>query len=69
MQDVCYWKVKVAIFSEDAKGNVKKKTEEYLVHAVSPTDAEVKIHEEFKTYGDDWEITSVTQTKIVSIIT
>jgi len=44
-----YYKAKVKVITQDDKGRQKKATEEYLVHAVSVTDAETKVHEEFKT--------------------
>ena len=35
-----YYVVKVKVNQEDAKGRIKKLTEQYMVHAVSVTDAE-----------------------------
>lgn len=68
MTDSNYWKVKVKIAEETARGRVKHRTEEYLIQAVNPTDAEVQIHEEFKGYPQDWFVSSVTQTRIVKVI-
>lgn len=68
MNDSCFWKVKVSVKTEDDNGKIKKRSEEYLVTAISPSDAEVKMHDEFKDYPQDWEITNVSQTKIISVI-
>ena len=40
---MAYYIVKVKVHHEDDKGKVKKVTEQYLVDAVSVTDAEVKV--------------------------
>ena len=44
---MAYYIVKVKVHHEDDKGKVKKVTEQYLVDAVSVTDAEVKVTKEF----------------------
>lgn len=47
---------------------IKKVKEQYLVDAVSVTDAEVKVNEYFKDSVLDFEVSSVTRTKIVDVI-
>jgi hypothetical protein len=39
-----------------------------LVHAVSVTDAETKVHEEFKNDSVEFEVTSVLETRIIKVI-
>lgn len=60
-----YWKVSIKIESETDKGKVKLIKEEYLVKGISPTDVETKIHKHF--VGMDFEVVSVTQTKILEV--
>jgi len=43
-----YYIAKVKVVTTDDKGRQKKMQEQYCVHAVSVTDAEAKVHEEFK---------------------
>jgi hypothetical protein len=43
-----YYVVKVKVNQEDAKGRIKKLTEQYMVHAVSVTDAEAKVVADFE---------------------
>lgn len=68
MQDYNWWTVKVKTRTENAKGKEKFNTEQYLVYAVCPTDAEVVITKEFQSYPDDWFISSVTQTRYIKIL-
>jgi hypothetical protein len=63
-----YYKAKVKVITQDDKGRQKKNVEEYLVHAVSVTDAETKVHEEFKNDSVEFEVTSVLETKIIKVI-
>jgi hypothetical protein len=63
-----YYSAKVNIITVDSKGREKKQVEEYLVNAVSVTDAETKVHEQFKNTTIDFEVKSVSQTKIVEIL-
>lgn len=46
----------------------KKTTETYLVEALSVTEAEAKVIEDFKGYTFDFEVKSVTSSKIIKII-
>ena len=56
------------VHHEDDKGRVKKITEQYLVNAVSVTDAEAKVVAEFEGSNLEYEVTAVMETKIVSVI-
>ena len=62
---MAYYIAKVKVHHEDDKGRVKKVTEQYLVDAVSVTDAEVKVVEEFQGSNLEFEVTAVIETKIV----
>lgn len=65
-----YYTVKVQITLEsETEGKAgKKRSEQYLVQAVSVTDAEAKVHKDFEGFPQDWEVVSVVQTKIVKVI-
>mgnify|MGYP001051310571 CR=1 FL=1 len=63
-----YYKAKVKVITQDDKGRQKKNVEEYLVNAVSVTDAETKVHEEFKNDSVEFEVASVIETKILKVI-
>lgn len=67
MKDQIYFKCVVRVEFEDDKGKVKFRKEEYLVNAVNPTDVEVKIVKEMEGSGD-FEIMSIAQTKILSVL-
>lgn len=62
-----WYSVKVKV-STDSGNVVKKVTEQYLVDAVSVTDAEAKINELFSSSLIEFEVDSVTSTKIVDVI-
>ncbi len=64
-----YYAVTVAVEVEDAKGKIKKNKEQYLVDALSVTEAEAKI---VKKFTDDavqleYEVIKVIETKIVDV--
>lgn len=63
-----YYIAKVKVIMTDDKGRQKKNMEHYCVHAVSVTDAETKVHEEFKNSGLTFEVSSVVETKILNVI-
>jgi len=65
---MAYYIAKVKVHHEDDKGKVKKVTEQYLVDAVSVTDAEVKVVEEFEGSSLEFEVTAVIETKLVKVI-
>lgn len=62
--------VKNEIEVNGKKGEVVTKTikEEYLVEAVSVTDAETKVYKHFDGTLNTFEVTAVTQTKILEVI-
>jgi len=62
-----YYKVAVKIEMENDKGKMKYVRQNYLVFAVTPTDAEAKTAEELK--GHDFEVTSINLTNIVDVLT
>lgn len=63
-----YYKAIVTITTMDQKGREKKQNEEYLVNAVSVTDAEVKVHKQFTNTTVDFEVKSVSQTRIIDVL-
>lgn len=62
-----YYIATVKLEFETDKGHVKKKTESYLVKAESVTDAEAIVHEKFKDYTMDFEVKSVSQSRIIDV--
>ena len=63
-----YWKVVVTVEHIDGD-KVKKVKEEYIVKgAMSVMDVEVKVNEFFKDTTIDFEVFSVTKTKIRDVI-
>jgi hypothetical protein len=66
-----YYVAKVQLTDEvdTPKGpKIKKTTEMYLVEAMSVTEAEAKVIEDFKGYTFDFEVKSVTASKIIKIL-
>jgi len=63
-----YYIAKVKVHHEDDKGRVKKVTEQYLVNAVSVTDAEAKVVQDFEGSNLEYEVTAVSETKILKVI-
>lgn len=66
-----YYTAKVQLTDEvdTPKGpKIKKTTETYLVEAMSVTEAEAKVIEDFKGYSFDFEVKSVTASKIIKIL-
>ena len=66
-----YYTAKVQITdSIDTPKGVKEKkvTETYLVEALSVTEAEAKVIEDFKGYTMDFEVKSVSASRIIKII-
>ena len=62
-----YYVTKVSVHHTDPNsGKVKKMTEQYLVDAVSVTDAEVIITKELKSQS--LEVKSVTASKILDVL-
>ena len=61
-----YFKCAVKVEWETEKGQVKYRREDYIVNALNPTDVEAKVTEHLK--GSDFEIWSISVTKIIDII-
>lgn len=60
--------VSVKVSFEDDKGKVKKKTEKYLVDAMSVTEAEARVTSYMKGTQVEFEISSASQSRIVDVI-
>jgi hypothetical protein len=66
-----YYTAKVQLIDsiDTPKGTKEKRiTETYLVEALSVTEAEAKVIEDFKGYSFDFEVKSVSANKIIKII-
>ncbi len=63
-----YYIAKVKVHHTDDKGRVKKVTEQYLVNAVSVTDAETKVVKDFEGANLEFEVSAVMETKIIKVI-
>lgn len=66
-----YYTAKVQLIEtvDTLKGTKEKRvTETYLVEALSVTEAEAKVIEDFKGVTFDFEVKSVTSNKIIKII-
>ncbi len=66
-----YYTAKVQLTDEvdTPKGvKIKKTTETYLVEALSVTEAEAKVIADFHGYSLDFEVKSVTASKIIKIL-
>ena len=53
---------------ENDKGGISKKTERYLVEAVSVTDAEAIVTKSYEGYTFDWIVKGVTESNIVEVL-
>ena len=62
-----FYKVQVDVTYDTERGP-KKRKENYVVSAVSVTDAEVRITKRFDGYPEDWECISVKQENIVDVV-
>jgi len=64
-----YYSVTVAVEVEDAKGKIKKQKENYLVDALSVTEAEAKLVDKFTKDGMrlEYEVVKVSETKIIEV--
>lgn len=65
-----YFQVNVSLTDINDKGKQTKVTEQYLVDAVSVTDAEVKVTKMYEDEGGsvDFQVKSVKETKILQVI-
>ncbi len=64
-----YYIAKVKVKQEDDKGKIKKATEVFLVDAESVTEVEVIVTKEYFGVNFDWELMSVSETKVVKVLT
>jgi hypothetical protein len=66
-----YYTAKIQLSDEvdTPKGvKIKKVTETYLVEAMSVTEAEAKVVKDFTGYAFEFEVKSVTASKIIKIL-
>ena len=64
-----YYVTRVQVQHTDPNsGRVKKITEQYLVDALSVTDAEAIVNAEFDNQNMDFEVKSVTASRIISVL-
>ena len=63
-----YWTGKVVIKTEDDNGKIKKTTEQFLIDAVSATEAEVKIYKEYEGWNGEFKIQGVNKSRIIKIL-
>jgi hypothetical protein len=63
-----YYIAKVKFESIDENGKIKKLYEQYLVSAVSVSDAEDKLIERFKESISEFGVVSVVESKILGVI-
>jgi hypothetical protein len=64
-----FYSVQVAIEVEDAKGKIKKQKENYLVDAMSVTEAEAKLVNKFveEAVKLEYEVVKVSETNIIEV--
>lgn len=62
-----YWLVTVQLQFENDKGRIQKVREQYLVNAVSATDAEAKIFKEFEGESG-FNVVGVNRSKIIKVV-
>lgn len=63
-----FYQAKVKVKQEDDKGKIKKATEVFLVDAESVTEVEVIVTKEYFGVNFDWELMSVSETKVVKVL-
>ena len=65
-----YYAVTVSVETDDAKGKIKKNKEQYLVDALSVTEAEAKLVKKFtdEAVQLEYEVIKVIETKIIDVI-
>lgn len=65
-----YFQVKVQFKTEDENGKVKKTNVQYLVDAISVTEAEARMVTYLNEQGEnDFEVKSASESKISAVIT
>ena len=64
-----FYSVQVAIEVEDSKGKIKKQKENYLVDALSVTEAEAKLVKKFvaEAVKLEYEVVKVSETNIIEV--
>jgi hypothetical protein len=67
MSEKSFYKATLQVEFE-VKGKLRKRREEYIVEAISPTDVEAKVVAHLKGNTEDSEISSIVLTKIVDIL-
>jgi hypothetical protein len=64
-----YFNVTVKVKREDDKGKIKTFTERQIVDAMSCTEAESRAVAFMSKFPDDFQISSVTESRIVQLLT
>jgi hypothetical protein len=67
MSEKSFYKATLQVEFE-VKGKLRKRREEYIVEAISPTDVETKVVAYLKGNTEDSEISSIVLTKIIDIL-
>jgi len=62
-----YWTVTVQLEHENDRGRIQRVKEQYLVNAISATDAEAKIYTDFEGESN-FSVVGVVQSKIIKVI-
>lgn len=62
-----YWTVTVQLEHENDRGRIQRVKEQYLVNAISATDAEAKIYSDFEGESN-FSVVGVVQSKIIKVI-
>ena len=63
-----YWTVQAEVILSAADQKIKKTKEQYLVDAMSATEAEAKVAKDFEGSGIGFEVTSAVKSKIIRVI-
>ena len=66
--NVVYWVVKADVIVSAAEDKPKVSKEEYLVDAMSATEAEAKVAKDFEGSGMQHEVTSAIKSRIIRVI-
>jgi hypothetical protein len=64
---MAYYTARAKVLLDTGK-SVKKVTEEYLVEAVSVTDAEVKVTKDFQGSNIEFEVVEAKLSKVIKVI-
>jgi len=62
-----YWTVTVQLEHENDRGRIQKVREQYLVNAISATEAEAKIYVEFEGESN-FSVVGAVQSKILKVL-